>query len=213
MRFTIYTGLKASPFELYRGRKSRSELTKIVKSNKNYLPDWTKENVSIPVRQILIYVARSKKVELTDHIFMVRKRNVPRCSFHKLPKWRPVKPVSGNFWYPYTFIREKSQKQSAEGKCNKQPEIAVDGTKHTVRTADNRILHRKLVSTPLKFQWTMNLSPNKNQLWGPGGKYVSASEKTPKMEEGIISESKSKVQKCKIGQRRQWLWVLRQVRW
>ena len=39
------------------------------------------------------------------------------------------------------------------------------------------------------------MSPNKHQLRGPGGKYVSASEKARKVEEGNISESKAKVQK------------------
>ena len=39
------------------------------------------------------------------------------------------------------------------------------------------------------------MSPNKHQLRDPIGKYVSASEKTRKMEEVIISESEPKVQK------------------
>ena len=39
------------------------------------------------------------------------------------------------------------------------------------------------------------MSPNKHQLRGPGGKYVSASEKARRLEEGIFSESKSKVLK------------------
>ena len=39
------------------------------------------------------------------------------------------------------------------------------------------------------------MSPNKHQLRGPSGKYVSASQKTRKMTEGILSESKPKIEK------------------
>ena len=39
------------------------------------------------------------------------------------------------------------------------------------------------------------MPPNKDKLRGPGGKYVSARERAQLMEEGLISESKSKVRK------------------
>ena len=38
-----------------------------------------------------------------------------------------------------------------------------------------------------------DMSPKRHQLRGPSGEYVSASAKTRKMEEGILSGSKSKV--------------------
>ena len=44
----------------------------------------------------------------------------------------------------------------------------------------------------------MNLSPNKHKLKRPGEKYVSASERTRLLEEGIISESKPKVRKMDL---------------
>ena len=42
--------------------------------------------------------------------------------------------------------------KSMERNCKEQPETAVDGTKHTVRTTEKKILHRKLISTRLKSQ-------------------------------------------------------------
>ena len=42
------------------------------------------------------------------------------------------------------------------------------------------------------------MSPNKHRLRGPRGKYVSASEKTGLIEEGIISKSKPKVRKVDL---------------
>ena len=152
MRFTIHTGLKVSPFELYHGRKLSIELTNIIKDNKSYLSDWTTLNVSVPPKQILSYVARNENMEGMDHIIMARKRKIPFCASHKSPKRRPVKPVSGNFPYPYTFFEKRNQKISLGEKNEEQPRIAVDGTEHTVRTAYNEISQQKLLSTPVEFQ-------------------------------------------------------------
>ena len=41
MGFTIYTGLKETPFELHHGRKPRTELTNIVKNGKTVLFNWS----------------------------------------------------------------------------------------------------------------------------------------------------------------------------
>ena len=30
-----------------------------------------------------------------------------------------------------------------------QPQIAIDGAEHTIRTADSKFVHRKLISTPI----------------------------------------------------------------
>ena len=61
IRFTIHTGPKMSPFELHHGRKPRTELTNLIERNKSYLSDWTTLNVSVPPKQILLYVARKTK--------------------------------------------------------------------------------------------------------------------------------------------------------
>ena len=79
MRFTMHTGLKVSPFELRHGRKPRAELTNIIKGNKSYLSDWTTLSVSVPPKQIPIYVARNEKSEVTDHVIIARKRKTPCC--------------------------------------------------------------------------------------------------------------------------------------
>ena len=73
----------------------------------------------------------------------------------------------------------------------KQPKIAVDCTEHMVRTTDNKILHRKLISTPPKFQRLpkKDVSPNKPTLSGLSGKDVSASEKAQKVEEQFPSQN------------------------
>ena len=44
------------------------------------------------------------------------------------------------------------------------------------------------------------MSPNKHKLRGPGGKYISASERAQLMEVVIISDSKTKVRKVELVQ-------------
>ena len=88
----------------------------------------------------------------------------------------PVKLVCGNFQYPCTLFEKRSQKKSLEVIYNEQTKNAVDGTEHTLRTADNKILHRKILSTPTESQRSpkKDLSPIKHKLRGPGGNYDSS---------------------------------------
>ena len=80
------------------------------------------------------------------------------------------------------------------------PKIAMNGTEHTVGTSDNKILHRKLISTPFKIQKLpkREKSRNKHKLRRLGGKYASASEIETQKEEGIILESQPKVYKVEL---------------
>ena len=81
------------------------------------------------------------------------------------------------------FVK-KNQGKSLETKIKETPKTGIDGTNHTVRTEDDRILYRKLISTLVKIQRSpkKDLLPNKHHLRGPGGNYVSVSGK---LEEGI----------------------------
>ena len=148
MRLTIHTGFKVSPFELHHGRKPRTKLVNIFEKNKSYLSDWTTLNISVPLKQIPIYTARNKKREVTDHMIMAKKGKTPCCASHRSPERKPVKPVSRKFQYPYTYTENWNHTKLLEGKYKEQPTITVDGTKHTVRIADNSIFDRKLISTP-----------------------------------------------------------------
>ena len=81
-----------------------------------------------------------------------------------MPKRKPIRPASGNFQYPYTFLEKRNQKKSLEGKYKEKQKIAIDGTEHTVRTTDQKNLRRKLLSTPLEIQKSpeKNVSPKKH---------------------------------------------------
>ena len=88
----------------------------------------------------------------------------------------------------------KEIKKSLERKNKEQPRIAVDGTECTLRSANNKNLHRKLMSKLLEFQGSpkKDMSPKKQKLRETSGKYVSASERAQLIDEGIISKSESK---------------------
>ena len=86
-----------------------------------------------------------------------------------------------------------------EDKYKEQPKIAVNGTEHTVRTTENKFLHREILSTTLKFQRppTKDVSPNKHTMRGKSKKCVSALEEAQKIEEGTISAAEPRVRKVK----------------
>ena len=78
----------------------------------------------------------------------------------------------------YLFGEQKPEK-SLEANYKEKRRLAVDGTVLTVRTADNKILQQKLISTPIQFQRPPeeDISPNTNELTEPGGKYARLSER------------------------------------
>ena len=79
MRFTKYTGLKKTPFELHHGRKPRTELTNIIKDGKSFLSDWSELSISAPNRpKIPIYVGRDTDGEITNHMVMARTKTEER---------------------------------------------------------------------------------------------------------------------------------------
>ena len=71
-------------------------------------------------------------------------------------KQKPSNTVSNekNTNYPFTFFEKAHTKCSLGSKFKNKPLIAVSGTKHTVTTDKNKILHRKLISNPIPFQAT-----------------------------------------------------------
>ena len=99
MRFTIHTGLKKTPFELHHGRKTRTELTNIVKDGKIFLSDWSELSISAPIRpKIPIYVGRDGEGEITNHIIMARNKTEER----NLEKDGPKSPKKKNsVGYPF----------------------------------------------------------------------------------------------------------------
>ena len=73
LRLTVLTELDKTPFELHHGRKTRTELTRIVKDGKSYLSDWSELSVSAPSRpKIPNYVGRDGDGKFSNHMIMAR---------------------------------------------------------------------------------------------------------------------------------------------
>ena len=51
--------------------------------------------------------------------------------------------------YLFHFFERKNTKSNFESPYSDQLQTAVKGTNHTVTTADNRIIHRELISKPI----------------------------------------------------------------
>ena len=117
MRFTIHTGLKRTPFELYHGRKPRTELTNIVKDGKTYFSDWSEKSISAPNKpKIPIYVGRDADGEITNHMVMARTKTEEKQANEGPKSPKKKKSVS----YAFKFVEKKSQQKITKRKISKK---------------------------------------------------------------------------------------------
>ena len=144
LRFTVHSETKKTPFESHFGREPRTKLLNL------------KNSVLVDSKDLSVYITRNSTGEITDHLVMSKKKTVePKfrrgMTFSQTKK--PTSSVSTNkFQYPFKFYEKNYKKGSLESKFKKKIQTAVSGTKHTVTTDKNKILHRKLISNPLPFQ-------------------------------------------------------------
>ena len=118
-----------------------------------------KNAISADSKELSVYVTHNSVGENTHHLVMLKKKtNDPkyRRGMTLTRNKKPSNAVSNgkHFEYPFTFFEKVQTKSSLENKFNKKPQIAVSGTRHTVTTDKNKILHRKLISNPIPFQAT-----------------------------------------------------------
>ena len=114
---SIHTGMKAAwIWTSPRQEKLRSEVTDIVKDNKIYLSGFTKLNVSVTPKRFNNYVSRTEEREVTEFISNVRRRRISCCSTRISLKKKPVKPISDNFEYLYSFIGKENPGKNSGSK-------------------------------------------------------------------------------------------------
>ena len=98
--------------------------------------------------------------------------------------------VSDNF--PYLFLEKKVNENKCESAYDTRPQIAVAGTKHTITTNENKIIHRKRVSKPLKSTFQNPLSRRGENPRGPDSRFTTQmfiQPETREDEEQAIRES------------------------
>ena len=147
LRFTIHSETKKTPFELHFGRDPRTKLSNL------------KNAISVDSKDLSVYITRNSAGEITNHLVMSKKKiNDPkyRRGMTFTQKQKPSNMISNekNTNYPFTFFEKVHTNCSLGSKFKKKQLIAVSGTKHTVTTDKNKILHRNLISNPIPFQAT-----------------------------------------------------------
>ena len=146
MRFTIHTGLKITPFELYHCRKPRTEFTNVIRTG-SFLFNRSEMFISAKNRpKIPIYLFRKGDRELSNHIVMASTKMEEKALAENSPKKRSS--VSN---YPFQFSEKTNNKKPLEGRFQKNLQMAVKGTEHTETTDTGKINHRKFVSGPIIF--------------------------------------------------------------
>ena len=133
-RFTIHSETKKtssnpSPF----GRAPRTRLSNL------------KNSVSVDSKDLSVYITPNSAGEITDHLVMSKKETVePKfrrgMTFSQTKKL--TRSVSMNkFEYLFTFYEKNFKKGSLESKFKNKFQTAVSGTKHTITTDKNKIVH------------------------------------------------------------------------
>ena len=142
LRFTVHSETKKTPFELHFGRTPRTKLSNL------------RNSISVDSKDLSVYITRNSAGQITDHLVMSKKKMAePKykrgMTFSQTKK--TTSAVSKNkFEYPFKFYK----KRSMESKFKNKIQTAVSGTKHTVTTDKNKMVHRKLISNPRPLQQT-----------------------------------------------------------
>ena len=168
MRTTPNTRLKKSAFELHFGRETNTEWSNMLKLDK------TKSIINnfISARPDTLQVNTfSGEGGSSDHLPMKQKR-------------KRAKTVSK---YPFQFFERKYQLGKFESPYSEHLQTAVSGTKQTVTTSDNKIIHRKLLSKPII---TFEQEPTNGGTGprGPDGRFARKQDKSKQSPEKSRSE-------------------------
>ena len=111
-------------------------------------------------KDLSVYIIRTTAGEITKHRVMSKKKTVePKFRQTEMTFSQTKKPttktVSTNkFNHPFKFCETKYKKNSLVSKLKNKIQTVISGTKHTVITDNNKIIHWKLISSPLPFQQT-----------------------------------------------------------
>ena len=128
MRVTVHSSIKETPIERHYGRKPRTEIHNCL-------------NVS-PTRQYNVSVRPE-----TLQVYSFTNGNGTYDQLEMKTPRKLKENVSNKF--PYLFLERKQNRNKFDSMYENKPQMAVAGTKHTIITDTNKILHRKRASKPL----------------------------------------------------------------
>ena len=91
--------------------------------------------------------------------------------------------------FPYLFLEKKQNKEKFESAYENKPQTAVAGTKHTITTDKNKIIHRKRISKPLNPKFQNPLSRRGENPRGKDGRFLQQGQLDEDTEEqGVTAE-------------------------
>ena len=160
IRTTPHTRLKKSAFELHFGREPNTELSNML--NLKEIKKLTNNNSVLAKSETLQVHTFSGEGGSSDQLPTKQKR-------------KSTKTVSK---YPFQFFERKNTKSKFESPFSDQLQTAVKGTDHTVTTADNKIIHRKLISKP-NTPFEQEPSNRGTGPTGPDGRFARKEDRTP----------------------------------
>ena len=129
MRKTPHASLGTSAFELHYGREPNSEISNLLKLDT--LKTITNNCFSAKLDTLQVYSFHGAG-GASDQLSMKQK-----------------KVSKGLSNYPFQFLEKKVNKRKLDSAYSDKLQTAISCTKHSVTTADNKILHRKHIRKPI----------------------------------------------------------------
>ena len=149
---TVHSSIKETPFERHYGRNPRTEIH-------NYLNVSPNKQYKISARPETLQVySFTNGIGTYDQLVMKTPRKLKE-------------DVSNKF--PYFFLERKQNRDKFESMYKNEPQMAVAGTKHTIITDTNKIIHRKRSSKPLSQIYQNPLSRRRENPRGKDGRFTT----------------------------------------
>ena len=170
MRTTVHSSIKETPFERHYGRKPRTEIHNFlnISRNKHY-------NVSARPETLQVYTFTNGNGAY-DQLVMKAPRKLKE-------------DVSNKF--QYLFLEKKQNKEKVESAYENKSQTAVAGTKHTITTDKNKIIHRKRISKPLNPIFQNPLSLRGENPRGKDGRFLQQGQLDEDTEEQDVTAEHS----------------------
>ena len=113
-----------------------------------------KNTVSVDSKELSVYITCKSAGKITDYLVMLKKKTTDPKYRRGMTFTQNKKPTNTSSMekktnYPFTFFGKTQEKRSFGSKLENKPQTAISGTKHTVTTDKNKIIHRKFFFLPV----------------------------------------------------------------
>ena len=142
IRQTPHSRINMTPFQMHLGRRPRTSLTNLIGKPECLLSNWKRtstNHISAQPTELQVVTINDSDGEIPDYLVLNDTRKSGRS-------------VSRNFKKYQIFEKENKPTPKNCGFKTNKILTAVKKTDYTVTISEERIIHKKLASKPLKFQ-------------------------------------------------------------